>query len=176
MATIHNIKTYNIQPTDVFFFDCNVWLYIYCGIGYNSASMVSDYSNFYAKVKSAGNEIVTNTLLISEFINSYSRLEYKMKEKSDGLTNFKKDFRDNPVYKPILDNINTITEKKVLGNCIKVHDSFDEFEESSFFSTTNSFDFNDEYYIKLAEKNGYKIVTNDRDFQNNNYNIEVITR
>lgn len=176
MVTVHNINNYSIQPTDVFLFDCNVWMYIYCGIGSSSASTVSDYSNFYAKVKTAGNQIVINTLLISEFINSYSRLEFGIKKQTDGLQNFKRDFRDNPAYKPILDNINLITEKKILGNCIKIHDNFHEFEESSFFSTAHSFDFNDEYYIKLAEKKGYKVVTNDRDFQNSNTAIEVITR
>lgn len=176
MATIHNISTYAIKKDDKFFFDTNIWLYMHCSIGNYSAQLVQDYSDFYQRVKTAGATILTNTLLISEFVNTYSRLEFNIRKKSDGLSDFKKDFRSNPTYKPLLDNINLLTEKKILKSSEKIQDSFHEFEENNFFSNPNTYDFNDEYYCYIAEKLNFKIVTNDKDFKSTNYNVEIITR
>lgn len=176
MPTIHNISNYTIDKTDRFFFDTNIWMYMHCSIGNYSARLVQDYSDFYEKVKVSGATILTSTLLISEFVNSYSRLEFNLRKKTDGLKDYKKDFRSNPNYKPLLDNINLLTEKKILKNSIKIQDSFHEFEESNFFAQPNTYDFNDEYYCYIAEKQNFKIVTHDKDFLNTTYNIEVITK
>ncbi|MCC2327147.1 PIN domain-containing protein [Bacillus wiedmannii] len=176
MVTTHNLSTYTINKEDKFFFDTNIWMYMHCSIGSYSAKLVQDYSDFYQKVKSAGNPILTSTLLVSEFVNSYSRLEFNLRKSRDGLSDYKKDFRANPTYKPLLDNINLLTEKKILKNSVKIQDSFHEFEEANFFSNPHTYDFNDEYFCYIAEKLDFKIVTNDKDFLNTNYNIDIITR
>lgn len=176
MATIHKLKTYTIKEDDKFFFDTNIWMYLHCGIGNYNPKVVEDYSDFYQKVKTANNPILTSTLLLSEFVNAYSRLEFNIIKNQDGLTDFKKDFRDTVDYKHIFDHINLLTQKKLLGGSTKIQDEFDKFEEDSFFNNPNTYDFNDEYYSYLAEKSGFKIVTNDRDFKNSNYDIEVIMR
>lgn len=176
MVKTHKISTYNIQKGDKFFFDTNIWMYMHCSIGNYSAKLVQDYSDFYQKVKVNGNPILTCTLLVSEFVNSYSRLEFNLIKKSDNLSDFKKDFRTNPSYKPTLDHINKLTEKKILSNSVKIQDSFHEFEEQNFFANPHTYDFNDEYFCYIAEKLNFKIVTNDKDFQNTSYNVEIITR
>ncbi|MFF2591062.1 PIN domain-containing protein [Peribacillus butanolivorans] len=176
MAKIHNLSSYSINKDDKFFFDTNIWMYMHCSIGSYSAKLVQEYSDFYQKVKVAGATIITSTLLISEFVNTYSRLEFNIRKKSDGLSDYKKDFRSNPSYKPLLDNINLLTEKKILRNSIKIQDSFHEFEESNFFANPNTYDFNDEYFCYIAEKLDFKIVTHDKDFHNTSYNVEIITR
>lgn len=176
MAIIHNLNSYAITKEDKFFFDTNIWLYMHCNIGNYSAQLVQDYSDFYQDVKVAGATILTNTLLISEFVNTYTRLEFNLRKRSDRLSDFKRDFRSNPSYKPLLDSINKLTEIKILRNTTKIQDNFHEFEEQNFFSNSNTYDFNDEYFCYLAEKLDFKIVTNDKDFHNTNYNIEIITR
>ena len=108
MVKIHDVNTYAINKDDKFFFDTNIWMYMHCSIGSYNARLVQDYSDFYQRVKDAGATILTNTLLISEFVNTYSRLEFNLIRKSDGLSDYKKDFRSNPAYKPLLDNINLI--------------------------------------------------------------------
>lgn len=82
----------------------------------------------------------------------------------------------NHDYKQVFDNINLVTEKKILATSVKIQDNFHEFEEGRFFSNPNTYDFNDEYLCYMAEKLDFKIVTHDRDFQSTNYDIEIITR
>lgn len=176
MVKIHDVNTYAINKDDKFFFDTNIWMYMHCSIGSYNARLVQDYSDFYQRVKDAGATILTNTLLISEFVNTYSRLEFNLIRKSDGLSDYKKDFRSNPAYKPLLDNINLLTERKLLKNSVKIQDNFHEFDENKFFVNPNTYDFNDEYFCFLAEKFDFKIVTNDKDFNNTSYDIEIITR
>lgn len=176
MVTIHKLNEYEIKEGDKFFFDANIWMYMYCSIGEYGKNIVRDYSDFYQKVKQSGSPILTTPLLISEIINRYSKMEFDLVKKKDGLSQYKRDFRSNPEYKPTLDHINLVTERKILGNSLKVHDRFNEFEESVFFSNPNTYDFNDEYYSFLAEKMNFKIVTNDRDFKKSFHEIEIITR
>jgi Predicted nucleic acid-binding protein, contains PIN domain len=176
MARIHNLNTYSVDSEDRFFFDTNIWMYMHCSIGKYNSQLVQDYSDFYQKIKVAGATIVTSALLISEFINTYSRLEFNIKKISDGLSDYKRDFRANAHYKPLLDNIILLTERKILKDSIKVKDDFHDFEESKFFDNPNTFDFNDEYFCYIAEKLNFKIVTNDKDFHSTKYNVEIITR
>lgn len=175
MVEVHKLDTYVIQKEDKFFFDTNVWMYIHCSIANHNESVVKKYSDFYQKIRLADAEILTSTLLISEFVNTYSRLEFNLIKKDHKLRDFKKDFRSNQKYKKLLDNINLVTEKKILNKTLKIQDDFHEFKEDIFFSNPNQFDFNDEYFCYLAEKNGFKIVTNDKDFLNSTYSIDVIT-
>jgi predicted nucleic acid-binding protein len=176
MAKFHNLSSYTVSKDEKLFFDTNIWMYMHCSIGNYSSQLVQDYSDFYQKAKVAGAVILTSTLLISEFVNSYSRLEFNLRKKQDGLSDFKRDFRSNPNYKSLFDNINLLTEKKILKNSIKIQDRFHEFEESNFFANPNTYDFNDEYFCYIGEKLDFKIVTNDKDFLNTNYNVEIITR
>ncbi|WP_195757826.1 PIN domain-containing protein [Bacillus subtilis] len=176
MATIHDLNTYTIQPEDKFFFDTNIWMYIHCSIGNYNPQLVQDYSDFYQKIKTQGNRILTSALLISEFVNTYSRLEFNLKKHKDGLKDFKRDFRSNPKYKPLFNNINLVTERKILSNTVKIQDHFNVFKEQDFFSKPGTYDFNDEYYCYIAEKLEFKIVTHDKDFRNSQHDIDIITK
>ena len=176
MVTIHNISTYSIQPEDKFFFDTQIWMYMHCSIGNYNSQLVQEFSDFYQNVREVGATIYITSMLISEFINTYSRLEFNIIKNSAGLSDFKRDFRKNPSYKPILDSINLLTERKVIKNSVKINDEFANFSESPFFQNPNTYDFHDEYFCYLAEKLNFKIVTNDSDFQHSNYNLEIITR
>lgn len=177
MVTIYKVNEYQIQPEDKFLFDTNIWMYLHCSIGNYKPDLVEDFSDFYSKVKDNNNQIYTTSMLMSEFLNTYSRLEFNITKKSDGkLRDFKKDFRNNPTYKEVFKHIKLVAEKKILNNSLKLNDSFDEFDNKFYFSNQIVGDFNDEYYSFLAEKYGLIIVTNDKDFLNLNYNISVITQ
>lgn len=176
MTKIHDLKSYTIKEGDKFFFDTNIWMYMHCSIGSYNEKIVQEYSEFYQKVKTSNNPILTSTLLLSEFINAYSRLEFNIIKKRDGLRDFKRDFRDKEKYQDIFENINLLTKRKLLSGTTRIQDMFESFEEEAFFGNSHTYDFNDEYYCYLAEKKGFKIVTNDSDFLKSNYDIEIITR
>ena len=57
----------------------------------------------------------------------------------------------------------------------KLDDIFSEIDITSIYDKPNEFDFNDRYYLKLAEKEGIKIITNDADFYSDLGDVEVIT-
>lgn len=57
----------------------------------------------------------------------------------------------------------------------KLDDIFSEIDITSIYDKPNEFDYNDRYYLKLAEKEGIKIVTNDADFYSNLCDVEIIT-
>ena len=176
MVKIHRIDEYEINEDDKFFFDANIWMYMYCSLGNYNARLVKDYSDFYQKIKSIGCPILINPMLVSEFVNAYSKMEFNFIKRRDGLQNYKKDFRTNPEYKQVFDRINLITHKKILNGSLKIQDQFHEFNEERFFSNPNTYDFNDEYYCYMASEMNFKIVTHDKDFQQTNYNIEILTR
>lgn len=175
MVKIHDLDSYSINDGDKFFFDTNIWMYIYCSIGDYKSELVESYSGFYEKIATSGNPIYSSSLLVSEFINSYSRLEFNIIKKRDGLRDFKKDFRNSPKYGEIFENINLLTEAKIIGNTVPLNDGFDGFKAAEFFDIKSTYDFNDEYYSFLASKNDFKIVTNDKDFLNTKYDIDIIT-
>lgn len=177
MVTIYRANEYVIQPDDKFLFDTNIWMYLHCSIGNYNADLVEEFSDLYSRIRDNENHIYTTSMLISEFLNTYSRLEFNLTRKSDyKLKNYKKDFRNNPEYEKVFRNINLVVEKKILNSSSKLNDSFEEFDKRFYFSNELNSDFNDEYFCFLAEKYGLKIVTNDKDFLKLDYDISIITQ
>ncbi|MGE7623585.1 type II toxin-antitoxin system VapC family toxin [Viridibacillus sp. NPDC096237] len=175
MVKINKLSTYTIKEEDSFFFDANVWMYIYCSIGNHKPWIVKAYSDFYQKVRESGNTIYTNSLLVSEFVNRYERLEFSHIQKKDGLVNFKKDFRDNQNYEGVFSNIQSITKNKIMLNSQPLNDKFDAFDFENFISIEDKIDFNDAIHCYLALESGLKIVTHDQDYKTLSHEIEIIT-
>ncbi|MEA3450841.1 MAG: PIN domain-containing protein, partial [Bacteroidota bacterium] len=69
-----DINTYSPKASDKFFFDNNIWMYLYCPIGSYKEILVQKYSNLFGKILEVGAKIYVSSLVLSEFYNSYSRL------------------------------------------------------------------------------------------------------
>jgi predicted nucleic acid-binding protein len=178
MGKIHNISSYKPAYTDVFFFDNNVWMFLYCPIGGYEANKQRKYSAFFNELIRNKRTIFINTLILSEFSNAYLRLEFNIwrkKPENIGKDNYKKDFVDTQQFKQTVGEV-----KEQINNILKVTEKCsDEFTSISFNNVLANFglnlDFNDSYYLELARKKGWKIVTDDADLKNNQSGIEIIT-
>src|SRR4051794_33144483 len=103
---IIRIKDYSIKGDDVFFFDNNIWMYLFCPIGQYNAHKQAEYSKFFQYIVSRKNHIFVNSLILSEFANRYLRLDFAIQNKSSlQYPSFKKDYMPSPRFVSIAGDI-----------------------------------------------------------------------
>ena len=154
-----NIDTYIPKNTDKFFFDNNIWMYLYCPIGNYNQNAVTKYSDFFAKVLSVGSTIYVSSIILSEFYNTYNRLDFNI-WKTPETKNYKKDYRPTQQFKDTSQNIVMTIETRILGIAKRVDDGFVDIDIEQISTKCGKLDFNDSYYVELAKRNGFKIPTN----------------
>ena len=176
-AKIVDIST--LQPTsmDVYFFDNNIWMYIFCPLGNYNKRRQNAYSSFLQSVNTVGATIFINSLILSEFTNRYLRMDFEQwKEQSrDNRLEFKRDYIGTNRYK------NTVNEIKlhiqsIMRFCEKSSDNFNAIRLDNVLTHLSEIDFNDSYYIELMPKINAKFVSDDGDFlAYKNHDLEIIT-
>jgi len=178
MSKLHDINIYQPTSTDMFFFDNNVWMYLFCTIGNYEKEKQRKYSVFFNQVCIAKACIWINSLVLSEFCNAWLRLEYNKWLKKPGNTgkrDYKSDFVPTQVYKDVIKDIKNVLPT-LLKKTERSTDNFNAINLDSIYSELENCDFNDSYYLELARMNHWKIVTDDADFfKNNKLNVEIIT-
>lgn len=178
MIKIHDIKTYTPSSSDVFFFDNNVWMYLFCPIANYEKHKQKIYSIFFNKVNTAKSCIWINSLVLSEFCNAWLRIVYnKWKKKPENIYNsdYKLHFVGSDEYNNSINEIK-LTLQTILKKAERTSDNFNSIDLNHIFSELENCDFNDSYYLELARMNKWKIVSDDADlFKNNSLNVEIIT-
>lgn len=178
MIKIHDITTYQPSSTDVFFFDNNVWMYLFCPIVNYERSKQKMYASFFSEVNSANSCIWINSLVLSEFCNAWLRIEFnnwKKKPENSSRFDYKKDFVGSQAYKDSIKEIKQ-TLQTILKKAERATDDFNAINLDHIFIELENCDFNDSYYLELASRKKWKIVTDDADlFKNNKLNVEIIT-
>ncbi|PIU19040.1 MAG: hypothetical protein COT16_00340 [Elusimicrobia bacterium CG08_land_8_20_14_0_20_44_26] len=166
MHKIFDIERYRPSKGERFMFDTNIWMYIFCPIGNYREHIVQRYSSFLGEAINTKAEIIINSLILSEFINSYLRLEFKIFKIRNPNAEFKKDFRKNSSYKRITQNISSAS-KNILKISKGVDDKFSSIDIESIISEfeKQNLDFNDLYYQEYCKIGKVKIVTDDKDFK-----------
>ena len=176
-AEILDIQNYEPRSSDIFFFDNNIWMFLYCPISEYSKRKQNIYSKFLQGVTSAGAAIFINSLILSEFANANFRLDFDLwrKEQAKFDAQYKKDFVGSSRYQETAKEIKSSIHQ-ILKLCEKTPDDFNAVDLSNVLSHLNSIDFNDSYYLELASLKNWKIVTDDRDFvRYKNHDCTVIT-
>ncbi|MBN2745690.1 MAG: hypothetical protein JXR34_03105 [Bacteroidales bacterium] len=177
MTKVHDISTYQPKSSDVFFFDNNVWMFLFCPIANAKKEQQKKYSDFFKLVNMVSACIWINSLVLSEFCNAWLRIEYKnwLKNPKNVNKDYKKDFVKSDAY------IETIKEIKFALNQIrnqteKTTDEFNSINFDNVLSELENCDFNDSYYLELARQKKWIIVTDDSDFfKNNKLDVEIIS-
>jgi len=166
MSNIIAIDSYQPQDRDSFFFDTNIWMYLYCPMGNYRRRITRKYDGFLKRVLQAKSSIFISSLVLSEFFNAYSRLEFNLlKDKEPSkYKDFKKDFRGTEAYKRMVNSIKTIVKTQILKLAKRIDDKFSNINLDELFENIERSDFNDNYYQLLAATENIKIVTNDSDF------------
>ena len=69
---------HKFSSSDKIIIDANVLIYVYCPLnGSSSEQFASHYSSLIQKIVEAKASVYVNSLVVSEFINYWLRLDYK---------------------------------------------------------------------------------------------------
>lgn len=87
-------KDFDVKSNQSFFFDNNIWMFLYCPIANFNEAKQKTISTLFEKILSRNCIIIVNSLIISEFCNAYLRLDFNLwkEETKNPLANFKNDY------------------------------------------------------------------------------------
>jgi predicted nucleic acid-binding protein len=165
---IVRIGDYQPKASDVFFFDNNIWMFLFCPLGNYQLKRQQAYSNFFQLLLSRQLPIFVNSLVLSEFSNRYLRLDFDLANKGSATyLNYKKDYVGSPRF------INTVQDLKkamtqILSVCQRCSDEFNSINVADILTLFQKIGFNDSYYLHFAKKKNWIILTDDSDFSNAN--------
>ncbi len=171
-------QDYKIGFTDQFFFDTNIWILLFGTVAYVETKEQKAYSNFLENLLIKDSPIFITSGVISEFSNVLLRRDFNLWAPKSGLASpkFKSDYVGSNEYKSSVKSINLLIKNILsLPNIVKLPDDFNSIEIDSVLSSFLIIDYNDSYINQLSLIKGFKIVTNDKDFQKLNSNITIIT-
>lgn len=177
MSNIVNINNYCPNRNDRFFFDTNIWIYLFCPIANYKPSIVKKYSAFLKKLIQVKASIFISSLVLSEFFNTYARIEFNLLKRKNpkNYKDFKKDFRGTERYKKLVREIERTVKIKILKVSRRLNDKFRDIDLDKIFKNIEEADFNDSYYIALLYGENIKIITNDYDFVKIDEPVSIIT-
>lgn len=166
---VHSIENYDFPAGKGYFFDTNIWLYIYGPIGWPDQRSDA-YSRALKKIINSDGIIYINCMIISEFINAFSRIEFK--QQTD-FTRFK-EFRNSLAFRVIAQDI-AYNVRKILKStlacdpelqAINLPEVMDLFEQGKY-------DFNDLLFAQICRGKDMVFVTHDKDFSE--LGVEILT-
>ena len=156
------VRNYNFTCQHKLFLDANIWLYLYAPQKPGNY-WVSVYSKVFARILKAKSQIYIDVLVVSEFINTYARIKWKLI--APHLNSFK-DFRDSPDFKPVAQDI-AADMKQIMKHCSRIENGFSTLGTDDLFNdyAKGDSDFNDQVITELCKSNGLTLITNDGDFK-----------
>ena len=169
MSNAIDINSYNFTNKDALFIDTNIWYYIYGPQGEISQN-VRVYSKALNKIYKAKSSIYIDVLIMSEFINRYSKEEYNRKyAKKYG--EYKK-YRQSKDFTPIAKDI-AIASHNILKRCQPTTSFFESMNVTSVLTDyeKGNVDFNDKIIANICVEKGLKLITHDFDFATSSLNI-----
>ena len=166
-----------VAPNSAYFFDTNVWLFIYGPVAGTNQRKQGIYSRLLKDIISHNAVVFVSSLVLSEYINAVLHIGFKQWKRITGNTNasFKHDYRITDDY---LDRLNEaiLQVQEILKVCNKRPDDFHIVNIDSILGLMNhDADYNDSYYIHDCQEIGLKLVSDDSDMQNVQSPITLIT-
>jgi predicted nucleic acid-binding protein len=168
-APVHSIETYDFPPDNNYFFDTNIWLYIYGPIGWPDQKSAV-YSRALRDVRNSNGTIYINCMILSEFINAFSRIEFKQQTTYSRFKDFRNSLSFRPVAADIASNV-----KKILRNTLACDSDLKviDLPEIMRFFEQGKYDFNDLLFADICRSRGMVFVTHDKDFSD--MGVEILT-
>ena len=164
------VSNYSFTHRDKLFLDANIWWYVY-GSQKPDDTLVNIYSQVLDRILKAQSCIYIDVLIVSEFINTYARTQWKLVAPRN--QPFKK-FRESSKFKPIAKEIADAV-KRIMCHCSRVESGFQELEIDALlniYAEGNS-DFNDQIIVGLCKARELTLISHDGDFKNQR--IKVLT-
>jgi hypothetical protein len=110
-------------------------------------------------------------------VNRYLRLDYDLWRQSEKIIdpNFKSDYVGTDKYKETVNEIKS-SINQIMRVCEKASDDFNSINLDLVLGHLSHIDFNDSYYLEIANQNQWKLVTDDGDFISyKNHNVKIVT-
>ncbi len=175
MNNVIDVETYVPQDGDKYFFDANIWLYLYCPIGNYRRNTISKYDGFLKKAINSNITIYISSLVISEIVNRWLRLDFhRVKRRDASITDYKRNYRGSTYYLNAVEVIKSIFTQ-LLNISRPLDDRATEISLPDVLNGLDKSDFNDCYYHHLAKLDDLLIVTNDADFAELDTGISILT-
>ncbi len=174
---ICKISNYAVGPTEEFFFDTNIWMFIFAPLAGAKPNKQRAYSWLLGEIVSRGATIWINSQVVAEYVNRCLRMEFEewKKRTMNFSANFKNDFRTTPDYESTLKD----TKSQVLAilqKSTKYPDDFHTIDVDFIISSMGkSLDYGDAIIVDLCKRKNYKLVTDDSDITKANLPLTVIT-
>lgn len=162
------IGHYNFKSADKLLLDTNVWLLLY-GPQNPTDPRVKTYSSAFSKILEAKSNIYIDVLIVSEFINTYSRQKYNLLA---NLGETFKNFRKSKEFKPVACEIADMV-KRIIKHCSQVNNDFEKLSVKELIDeyAAGASDFNDQILTELCKKEKLTLVTDDSDFKGQEISI-----
>ncbi|BCY28376.1 PIN domain-containing protein [Flavobacterium okayamense] len=167
---------YEFKANKTYFFDNNIWISLFAPLINTNSSQQAKSSSFLKQIYSYNSQIVTSSLILSEFSNRYLRFDFEQWKKQTGnySANFKSDYKTTSQYKLALSEVKLLVKKIISLDLVERYP--DSFNSVNFDNILDNFeiDFNDAYYLEQCSNNNWILVTSDNDFDNTNSNIIIV--
>lgn len=162
------LKITDFQGT--IFIDTNILIFLLCPIGDYQIKKNAIYSRFISNIKNRAKFVISNTIL-SEFINTSTRLSYNQYIKTNELKY--KDYRKTVDYQDLL-----LILKSNLDKILKISTCIEEKVDQAValkivddFYKDKDCDYNDLVIENICVNENVYILTDDGDFKNRDLNI-----
>ena len=176
MATCR-ISNYTVGPSEEFFFDTNVWMFIFAPLAGAKQDKQKAYSSLFGEIVSRGATIWINSQVVAEYINRCLRMEFdqwKNQTQNYG-ADFKRDFRPTPEYLSAINSAKSLISA-ILQKSTRHPDDFNSIDISSIIASMgSSYDYGDAVIIDLCKRKKFKLVTDDGDMTKASLPFTVIT-
>ena len=149
-------------------------MYLYCPIGQYNENIVNVYSDFFGRALDVQSTIYVSSLIISEFYNSFIRLDFNIWKKTQSL-DYKKDFRPTEQFQKTNQLVLRSIESRILGVSKRINEDFSTLSIENIIERVGLLDYNDSYYVELSKMYGLKIVTNDKDFDRISDDVTILS-
>lgn len=169
------LNEFSPKFNQLFFFDNNIWMFLFCPIGNYQKSKQTNISVFLQLLKSKNCDIILNSLVLSEFSNANLKLDFRLwKEETNNFSaDYKKDYLITSRYKNTLEFVSSCINQ-ILKLSERYSDNFNSINTIHLINNLNYMDFNDSYYLQLCENNKWILVTDDNDFNKINHSVQIL--
>ncbi len=167
MAII-NVSEHIVRPNETFFFDANIWIYLYAPLSEFDKDKQEKYSSLLEKIMTRQAQIVINNMIVSEIANVIIRDRFKKYKQEKSIEIKFKEFWETDECKKAVKEIKSIIYLILeLPNIQQISDNFNSLNlKDEIDDYYGVLDFNDTSIVNLCKKNNYNLVSADRDFDN----------
>lgn len=171
---IFTLDGYRFSENEALLFDANIWLYIYGPRRNISEGLKNTYTLALRRSRGAKSQIFLDLLVLSEFINAYSRLFYNNLPQATKPADFKT-FRNSDNFRPVAERIGEYS-RRILAKTQRTNIAFESMEMESVIDSyvAANVDFNDLILAELCKANDLKLVTHDADFKGDDLTILTV--